>query len=71
MTNRPNDKKMRERPGADVRSVVSALFEESGEVAPVDFARFGKRVGEIIARSTHPHRARRHDRASKVSPADY
>ena len=71
MTNRPNHKKMRERPAADVRSVVAALFEESGDVAPVDFARFGKRVGEIIARSTHPHRARRHDRASKDSRADY
>jgi hypothetical protein len=69
--NRANGKKMRERPAVDVRAVVSALFEESGDIAPVDFARFGKRVGEIIARSTRPHRARRHERASKDSPADY
>jgi hypothetical protein len=69
--NRANGKKMRERPAVDVRAVVSALFEESGDIAPVDFARFGKRVGEIIARSTHPHRARRHDRASKDGPAGH
>jgi hypothetical protein len=31
--------------------LVSALFAASGPVAPVDFVRFGKRVGEIIARA--------------------
>jgi hypothetical protein len=37
--------------------MVSALFEESGEVAPVDFRQFGKRAGEIIAHATRlPHR---------------
>jgi len=36
----------------DARLLASALFAMSGEVAPVDLARFGKRVGEIIARSS-------------------
>jgi hypothetical protein len=41
---------------ANVKSTVSALLEESGEVAPIDFGRFGKRVGEIIARaSAYPY----------------
>jgi hypothetical protein len=35
----------------DAKLLVAALFASSGAVAPVDFARFGKRVGEIIARS--------------------
>jgi len=35
----------------DAKLLVSALFASSGAVAPVDFARFGKRVGEIIARA--------------------
>jgi hypothetical protein len=29
--------------------LVFALLEESGEVAPVDLGRFGKRAGQIIA----------------------
>ena len=29
--------------------LVSVLLEESGEVAPVDLGRFGKRAGQIIA----------------------
>jgi hypothetical protein len=33
--------------------MVSALFKESGEIAPVDLGQFGKRAGEIIARATH------------------
>jgi hypothetical protein len=36
--------------------MISVLFEQSGGVAPVDFTRFGKRAGEIIAsanRSTY------------------
>jgi aspartate aminotransferase-like enzyme len=40
--------------------MVSALFEESGEIAPVDIGRFGKRAGEIIARATYPPRRRPH-----------
>jgi hypothetical protein len=35
----------------DAKLLVSALLASSGAVAPVDYARFGKRVGEIIARS--------------------
>ena len=35
----------------DAKLLVAALFASSGAVAPVDFARFGKRVGEIIARA--------------------
>ena len=51
-----NGKKKRDGSDANVKSTVSALFEESGEVAPIDFGRFGKRVGEIIARtSTYPY----------------
>ena len=34
-----------------------ALIEESGEVAPVDLGRFGKRAGQIIALGASP----RHD----------
>jgi hypothetical protein len=41
---------------SDLRHGVSVLFEESGEVAPVDFRQFGKRAGEIIAHATRvPH----------------
>jgi hypothetical protein len=36
---------------SDPKLIVSALFASSGAVAPVDFARFGQRVGEIIARA--------------------
>jgi hypothetical protein len=39
------------------RLIVSALLEESGEVAPVDFGRFGRNAGQIIARGAsarHP-----------------
>jgi hypothetical protein len=42
---------------SDPKYVVSALFEESGEVAAVDFRQFGKRAGEIIAHATRlPYR---------------
>jgi hypothetical protein len=44
---------------SDPKVIVSALFEESGEIAPVDFGQFGKRAGEIIARATSPPRPRR------------
>ncbi len=42
--------KKSERSISDLKLVVTSLLEESGEVAPVDFIRFGKRAGEIIAR---------------------
>jgi hypothetical protein len=41
---------------SDPKLIVSALFASSGTVAPVDFARFGQRVGEIIARAGGPRR---------------
>ena len=42
---------------SDLQDSVSVLFEESGEVAPVDFRQFGKRAGEIIAHATRlPYR---------------
>ncbi len=41
---------------SDPKRVVSALFASGGAVAPVDFARFGQRVGEIIARAGGPRR---------------
>jgi hypothetical protein len=42
------------------KPMVSALFEESGEIAPVDLGRFGKRAGEIIAHATRLPRRRPH-----------
>jgi len=34
-----------------------SIFEQSGEIAAVDFRQFGKRAGEIIADATRlPHR---------------
>ena len=45
---------------SDHKPMVSALFEESGEIAPVDLGQFGKRAGEIIARATHWSRRRPH-----------
>jgi hypothetical protein len=45
---------------SDPKLIVSALFKESGEVAPVDLRQFGKRAGEIIARATHMPRRRPH-----------
>ena len=36
---------------------VSALLEESGEIAPVDLGRFGKRAGQIIARGASTRHA--------------
>jgi hypothetical protein len=39
------------------KRTIAALFEQSGEIAPVDFRRFGMRAGEIIARATRlPYR---------------
>jgi len=37
-------------PSAARKGSVSALFEESGEIAPVDVGGVGMRAGEIIAR---------------------
>ena len=37
---------------SDPGHLIAALFEQSGEIAPVDFRRFGMRAGEIIARAT-------------------
>lgn len=45
---------------SDAKPMVSALFEESGEIAPVDLGQFGKRAGEIIARATRLPRRRPH-----------
>jgi hypothetical protein len=42
------------------KPMVSALFEESGEIAAVDLGQFGKRAGEIIARATRLPRCRPH-----------
>jgi hypothetical protein len=39
------------RSNSDPKRVIAALFEQSGEIAPVDFRRFGTRAGEIIARA--------------------
>jgi hypothetical protein len=36
--------------------MISSLFEQSGAVAPIDFSRFGKRAGEIIAGATRLRR---------------
>ena len=40
--------------------MVSALFVESGEIAPIDLGQFGKRAGEIIARARQLPRRRPH-----------
>ena len=45
---------------SDAKPMVSALFEESGEIAPVDLGLFGKRAGEIIAHATRLPRRRPH-----------
>jgi len=42
------------------KRTISALFRESGEVAPVDFRQFGKRAGEIIAHATRLPRRKPH-----------
>jgi len=44
----------------DAKPMVSALFEESGEIAAVDLGLFGKRAGEIIAHATRLPRRRPH-----------
>jgi hypothetical protein len=49
------------------RLLVSALLEQSGEVAPIDFGRFGKRAGQIIASgaATRDDRARAKDASGR------
>lgn len=51
-----NEQNNEQAVASDPKLVVSALFASSGAVAPVDFARFGRRVGEIIARAAGPRR---------------
>jgi len=45
---------------SDHKHVITALFDDSGEVAPVDYSQFGKRAGEIIARATRLPRRKPH-----------
>ena len=51
-----NEQNNEQAVASDAKLLVSALFASSGAVAPVDFARFGQRVGEIIARAGGPRR---------------
>ena len=51
-----NEQNNEQAVASDPKLIVSALFSSSGAVAPVDFARFGQRVGEIIARAGGPRR---------------
>jgi hypothetical protein len=46
----------KERTTSDPKRIVALLFEESGDVAPVDFGRFGTRAGQIIAQAARPRR---------------
>jgi hypothetical protein len=50
VVSRPKEKDQG-RSKSDPKYVIAALFEQSGEIAPVDFRRFGTRAGEIIARA--------------------
>jgi len=45
---------------SDHKQAISALFRDSGDVAPVDFRQFGKRAGEIIAHATRLPRRKPH-----------
>ena len=59
MESRAKEKERRDerRSNSDRKHVITALFAQSGEIAPVDFRRFGTRAGEIIARAaTLPRR---------------
>jgi hypothetical protein len=42
----------------DRKRLVARLFDESGDIAPVDFGRYGKRAGEIIAKTADRPRKR-------------
>ena len=56
MSKKQNEQNNEQVVASDPKLIVSALFASSGAVAPVDFARFGQRVGEIIARAGGPRR---------------
>ncbi|TMJ97969.1 MAG: hypothetical protein E6G77_15075 [Alphaproteobacteria bacterium] len=63
MASRPKEKENHRHEqwsSSDHKDAVTALFNESGEVAPVDFSQFGKRTGEIIARATRLPRRKPH-----------
>ena len=63
MASRPKEKenhRHEQRSTSDHKHVVTAIINESGEVAPVDFSQFGKRTGEIIARATRLPRRKPH-----------
>jgi hypothetical protein len=61
VTSKPKEKDGdRDERKSDPKHVISALFEESGEVASVDFRQFGKRAGEIIAQATRPPHRKPH-----------
>ena len=56
VSEKQNEQNNEQAVASDPKLIVSALFASSGAVAPVDFARFGQRVGEIIARAGAPRR---------------
>lgn len=56
VSEKQNEQNNEQAVASDPKLIVSALFASSGAVAPVDFARFGQRVGEIIARAGGPRR---------------
>jgi len=56
VSEKQNEQNSEQAVASDPKLIVSALFASSGAVAPVDFARFGQRVGEIIARAGGPRR---------------
>jgi hypothetical protein len=56
VSEKQNEQNSEQAVASDPKLIVSALFASSGAVAPVDFARFGQRVGEIIARAGAPRR---------------
>jgi hypothetical protein len=54
VTRHKDKERRRDERRSNPKHIIAALFEQSGEVAPVDFRRFGTRAGEIIARATRP-----------------
>ena len=56
VSEKQNEQNNEQAVASDPKLIASALFASSGAVAPVDFARFGQRVGEIIARAGAPRR---------------
>ena len=56
VSEKQNEQNNEQAVASDRKLIASALFASSGAVAPVDFARFGQRVGEIIARAGGPRR---------------